>query len=558
VRHGHSATYRVDCGTPSITAASPDKLFNTLAQVNALRLAAGDTLLFKRGTTCKGALQPQGSGTESAPIRMTAYGEGSLPRIIADRADEAVLRLSNEQYWEVQSLDLSGSNTYGILVESAAGTMHHIFLRDLLVHDVRGALKHKESGLVVVHSIKPSGNFDDILVDGVQAFNTTQWSGIFISDATHVQVINTIAHDVQGDGIVVFRSRNALIARSLTWHTGMQHQETLGTPNAIWTWRCTDCVVEDNEAFLADSPGVDGGAFDIDYGNSHNTVRRNFGHDTDGYCVSVFAAFGPTTASVVEGNLCRSNGLAPRLAQRQGAILLMTWQGGLIDGLVVKNNRVDWNPAGDTPAVRCGADLQSTGVVLAENEIHSFGISFIDPGLKYTGSRNIYSIASRVPFDLTAAKTRFLKLPESNSMLQTAEGPAVVSSLGPGAPAWSLIARAPYYGSERDTLRALLVQLLSAALQFGHTGLRVTLEGDTDVLALAADWQLPAAGVAVTAQAPVGQPPANLVSLVSPGGEVAHEWNNYPGPVDLGTALSDHLGAPNFSFLPFEDVRATD
>jgi len=556
VRRGNSATYHVNCGGAAVTSESPDKPLNSVAQVNALRLGAGDTLLFKRGTTCKGALRPQGSGTEAAPIRIAAYGEGNLPRIIADTVDDAVLRLGDEQFWEIQSLDLSGSNTYGVLVESAAGTMHHIFLRDLLVHDVRGSLKHKESGLVVIHSTGPPGNFDDVLVDGVQAFNTTQWSGIFISDAAHVQVINSIAHDVQGDGIVVFSSHNAIIARSLTWHTGMQHQETLGTPNAIWTWRCTDCVVEDNEAFLADSPGVDGGAFDIDFGNSRNMVRRNFGHDTDGYCVSIFAAFGPTTASVVEGNLCRANGLAPRLAQRQGAILLMTWQGGSIDGLVVKNNRVEWNPAGDAPAVRSGADLRSTGVVLTANDIRSSGISFVEPGLNYAGDHNVYSIGSGVPSDLAAAKTRFLKLPESNSVLRAAEDPAVVSSAGHRAlSTWSLIANVPYDSSERDRQRAIFVQLLSAALQFGHAGLRVTLVGNPDALALAADWQLSAAGIVVKAQAPGAKP---FVKLISPAGDVVREWHNYPGPVDLGSALHGHLGAPNFSFLPFEDVRATD
>jgi hypothetical protein len=71
--------------------------------------------------------------------------------------------------------------------------MHHIVLRDLLVHNVRGSLKHKESGLVVLHSTGTGGSFGGVLVDGVQAFDTTQWSGIFVSDAAHVQVLNSIA-----------------------------------------------------------------------------------------------------------------------------------------------------------------------------------------------------------------------------------------------------------------------------------------------------------------------------------------------------------------------------
>jgi Right handed beta helix region len=547
---GHCATYHVDCGSASRNISSAEKTLHTLGEVNALELRAGDTLLFKRGTSCRGPLQPRGSGTDSAPIRIAAYGEGRLPRIVDGFMDAAALRLSDQQFWEIESLDVSASTTYGVLVESAGATMHHIVLRDLLVHNVRGSLKHKESGLVVLHATGKGGGFDGVLVNGVQAFDTTQWSGIFVSDAAHVQVMNSIAHDVQGDGIVVFSSRDAVIAHSLAWHTGMQHQETIGTPNAIWTWRCTDCVVEDNEAFLADSPGVDGGAFDVDFGNSHNTVRRNYGHDTGGYCVSVFGAFGPTTASVVADNLCRANGLAPRLAQRQGAILLMTWQGGSIDGLVVKNNRVEWSPPGDTPAVRGGADLQSTGVVFSRNQIRSTGLSFIDPGLKYVGDHNTYSVMSGGASELAAAKMRFVKLPESNSTIQILEGTEVALVAG----SWSLTATVSNDARARDHVRATLVQLMSAAVQFGHAGLRVTLIGDADVLALAADWQLAEEGVVLQGGAPGALP---SVKLISPDGEVMGEWKD-PGCVELGSALNEHLGRPNFAFLPFEDVRATD
>lgn len=551
VPSGRCSTYHVDCSAAASTKIpSAETTLHSLSEVNELELGPGDALLFKRGTTCEGVLQPRGSGTEAAPIRIAAYGEGSLPRIVDGLQDAAALRLSDQQFWEIESLDVSGSTTYGVLVESAGATMHHIVLRDLLVHNVRGSLKHKESGLIVLHSTGTGGSFDSVLVDGVQAFDTTQWSGIFVSDAAHVQVLNSIAHDVQGDGIVVFSSHDAVIAHSLAWHTGMQHQETIGTPNAIWTWRCKDCVVEDNEAFLADSPGVDGGAFDIDFGNSHNTVRRNYGHDTDGYCVSVFGAFGPTTASVVEDNLCRANGLAPRLAQRQGAILLMTWQGGSIDGLVVKNNRVEWNPPGDTPAVRGGADLQSTGLVLSGNHIRSPGINFIDPELKYAGDHNIYSVLSAGSSDLATAKMRFLKLPESNSMIQVWDGTQVARAAG----SWSLTATSFNDRVRRDRVRATLVQLMSASLQFGHAGLRVTLTADADVLALAADWQLPKAGVVLQARTP-GTPPS--FKLVSPGGKVVEEWKD-PSCVELGSALNAHIGKPNFAFLPFEDVRATD
>ncbi len=165
-------------------------------------------------------------------------------------------------------------------------------------------------------------HFDDVLVDGVTAWNTNQWVGIVVGGgdlgyppeedwSTNVVIRNSAIHDVQGDGIVLFRVRNGRIDSSVAWNTGMQITQTIGTPNAIWTWMCDDCTVEGNEAYLTDSPGVDGGAYDIDYGNTKNSVIDNYGHDTQGYCVAVFGAGFVTRQSVVRGNLCINNGRSP-------------------------------------------------------------------------------------------------------------------------------------------------------------------------------------------------------------------------------------------------------
>jgi hypothetical protein len=91
-------------------------------------------------------------------------------------------------------------------------------------------------------------------------------------------------------------------------------------------------------------------------------------------------------------------------------------------------------------------------------------------------------------------------------------------------------------------------------MQFGHAGLRITLTGDNNALALASDWQFPATVVAFRSAVPRISP---SLKLASPTGEILREWHTHPGCVELGSALRDHL-TPNFAFLPFEDVRATD
>ena len=555
-------TYLVDCTSrPRDHNEARNSPLESIKRVNALSLHAGDQVLFKRGSTCEGQLAPRGSGTKENPIRIGAYGEGSPPRIQAGSTDESALRLYNQSFWDISSLDLAGGTTYGLYASGDAADLRYLHLRDMRVHDVRGLLKRKESGLVVIRASTGSANYEDIELDGIDAYDTTQWTGIFISGASHVRVRNSTVHDVQGDGIVVFHAHDAVISRSLAWHTGMQHQLTIGTPNAIWTWNCTDCTVEENEAFLTDSPGIDGGAFDIDYGNTRNTVRQNFGHDTVGYCVAVFGAFGPTTDSVVADNVCLNNGMSPRLAQRQGAILLMTWQGGRLDGVEIRGNRIYWNPPGQTPAVQSGDNLLASGVILRSNEIWSSGPRFVDETLQYSGDHNHYRLVGGAGAEEPKTLPAVLASHETNSTLTSGDnylpmvrgaGVAAINTVG-----WRLELSVPPGALRRDSdddLRGTLVELRSAALQFGHCGLKVVVDVPSGIT-LTEDWALTSDDVVFNESK--GGSEFSL-KLRSPHGDLIREWHTYPSPAELGLALREHLGPPDYSYLSFVEVRAKD
>jgi hypothetical protein len=129
--------------------------------------------------------------------------------------------------------------------------------------------------------------------------------------------------------------------------------ETIGTPNAIWTWDCTDCVVQFNEAYLASSPGWDGGAFDVDYYSSNTTVQYNYGHDNDAYCVAVFASDGTVTNSIIRYNVCSNNARNADLASdRNAELYFAVWNSsgkpGYIENTRIYNNTFYWNPANPT------------------------------------------------------------------------------------------------------------------------------------------------------------------------------------------------------------------
>ena len=121
------------------------------------------------------------------------------------------------------------------------------------------------------------------------------------------------------------------------------------------------------EAFLTDSPGIDGGAYDIDWSNTRNVVQRNYAHDTQGYCFAVFAAGYVTSESVVRGNLCIDNGLSPRLAAMQGAAYISTWNGGVIRNLRIENNAIGVT---EPPVASAAAIVNVSGCRRSTDQIH--------------------------------------------------------------------------------------------------------------------------------------------------------------------------------------------
>lgn len=609
--------YYVDCSSAAQKSdgRSLDSPWNTLEQVNGHTFAAGDVLRLKRGSVCRSMLWPKGSGSDSAPIRMTTYGTGLRPKIVAESGSDAVLKLFNQEYWNIDSLELSGANKFGVFVSGDKGILHHIHLANLLVHDVGGAeMKNKESGLVVISPGSVDQRFDDVLVDGVSAHNTQEWVGIMVGGgnfgwppestwSTHVVIRDSIVHDVQGDGIVLFRVRDGHIASSVAWNTGMQPTESMGTPNAIWTWMCRDCVVEQNEAFLTDSPGVDGGAFDIDYGNTNNSVVGNYGHDTQGYCIAVFAAGYITHHSEVRDNTCLNNGRSPRMAQFQGAIFLHTWNDGKLDGLVVEGNTVYWNPPGTAPAIINDAAFQGEGIfknnridstspwmITSDRSLHLDGNQYslysqdgmLDGKWSY-GGRIFQGLADFQAHSgqdtgssfrqVAAANTELMFWPEAGAAAQQLDTtyrdllskPLVRIDGGQMlhrhlVGKWTIYAvlsgRLGADGLLEEMNRRQLTILKSLATQFHGSGLETVIalrqgpEGAAEKGSLVnaisdLDFDTATFVAAPVANGNMSEEP--LLLFLSPERHVIKAWRGVAGAAELGIAVRQKLGTPSYS-----------
>jgi len=406
--------YYADCGAAAGGDGSLPHPWNSLDALSAHLFQPGDVVALKRGSQCHGTLTLHGSGSIAGMVRLTAYGEGPRPRIVATTDDRQAVLLENAEHWQIDSLDISGGNTYGLLVTGNEDKVQSfIALRNLVVHDVQGRdLKSKDNGLVVFLRGSKGQRFDHVLIDNVVAAHTNQWAGIMMGAGNFyadedgynrdVQIRNSVVHDVYGDGIILFRVRGGLIDASTAWLIGQQPTESVGTPNAIWTWSCTDCMVRNNEAFLTESPGVDGGAYDIDWATTRNRVEDNYAHDTQGYCMAVFGAGYVTHDAVLRRNLCVDNGMSPRMATLQGAIYIRTWNGGVIDGLTIEKNTIVWNPPGQAAPIVNDQDAQLEGSPLTVRDnlirsnsphlMQSYGdkLQFTRNRYEYHGAQNPY------------------------------------------------------------------------------------------------------------------------------------------------------------------------
>jgi hypothetical protein len=600
--------YFVDCSNSSEgngeSSASP---WNSLESLQLKVFSPGDVINLRRGTECHGSLWPKGSGSADHPVRLTAYGEGPRPKVVAGDKPAQAFKLFNQEYWDVDSLDFSGGSTFGVFVSGDKGILHHIHLSNLLVHGVLGEdMKHKESGLVVISPGSESQWFDDVLVDGVTAYSTKQWAGILVGGgnfgfppedtwSTHITIRNSVVHDVQGDGIVLFRVRNGLIDSTVAWRTGMQQTESMGTPNAIWTWMCDDCIVSHSEAFLTDSPGVDGGAFDIDYGNTKNSLLDSYGHDTQGYCVAVFGAGFVTRSSVVRGNVCIDNGRSPRMSAYQGAIFVHTWNDGSIDGLVVEKNTIYWNPLGADPPLINDATIQRGEAVFRHNVIYSTSPFIVQSNraLSLNANRYLYYGTQLQRWHYGSADFDSFKnyqrgtgqdlegsleevsMPNANDWLRASdsargsiakspslpntgtdlEGNSVALNDAPGQ--WRINCWLPAKLNSDGLLDASvsrqLTILKSISLQFPANKLKIAVvmrvdpQTETTAHALRAaigDLQMKDVTFLMERRQSTGSKDTSHIVLSSSDGKIRGAWDGFAGPTEVGFAVRRELGTP--------------
>lgn len=380
-------TYYVDSengnADKNATGTSKDDAFKTLAQVNAVNLEPGDQVRFKKGSVFNGQalhFTKEDSGSATAKVIISTYGDenAARPQINTNGQGRWNLNYGNPldnqnhkwkgevssciliedtEYIEINGLELTNNRKTDKVPETDSngnvrayndayamdrtgvagvakdnGTVDHIVLNDLYIHDVTGNVynKHMTNGGIYFIMEKPTNEattgvarYNDVQIKncyldtvnrwGIAVGYTYQWgrfTNASLSDevmstygASKVVIENNYLNNVGGDAITTMYCDNPLIQYNVSENAAKQINETdysqqqprldangnetgkqgvnAGRVAAgIWPWKCKNAIFQYNECFAtlnASSGNGDGQPWDADYGDGTN-YQYNYSH----------------------------------------------------------------------------------------------------------------------------------------------------------------------------------------------------------------------------------------------------------------------------------------
>jgi hypothetical protein len=322
--------YYVDslAGGDSNSGASPSAAWQTLQKVNSATFHPGDSILLKAGSAWDGQLWPKGSGAPGHPIRVGRYGEGAKPLIRGNGTAEDTVVLKNQEYWEIEDLEISNSGTTkaarrGVhLALEDFGEAHHFVIRRLTIHDVSGRDDVKDNGAILYtcwgkHKLS---RFIDLLIEDNEVYHTDRngisgwtepWERSKWFPSLHVIVRGNRLRDIGGDGIMIVETDGALIEHNTVAHA---NQRSEGYNIAIWTWSADNSIIQYNEAYGTKGQR-DGEGFDSDWNSRSTLIQYNYSHDNEGGFVLICNEGGLSSAdnagnvgTIVRYNISQNDG----------------------------------------------------------------------------------------------------------------------------------------------------------------------------------------------------------------------------------------------------------
>lgn len=312
-------------GSDANDGLSPEHPFGSLAPVNDLELLPGDAVYLRRGDTFNDQfMHLKGAGSAEKPIIISAYGDAADPLPVINTNGEgqweqnyntpldnpkhknhgtvsSSILLKDVPYIEVSNLEITNirqadqpeilrnkdamDRTGVAVIAENSGTVNHVVLKDLYIHDVDGNVynKHMANGgiYVIAHKAPDEAatgvaRFNDIQVLNNRVEDVTRWGigvgysgytshfrGGQLSEAamqqygsTNVLVRGNYVKGAGGDSITVCYSLRPLVEYNVSVD-GSKYMNEADYPSdsfgrvaaGIWPWKTKNAVFQYNEAY---------------------------------------------------------------------------------------------------------------------------------------------------------------------------------------------------------------------------------------------------------------------------------------------------------------------
>ncbi|MFD0671463.1 sugar-binding protein [Cohnella sp. GCM10027633] len=288
-------TYYVDsaAGNDANSGTSTGAPWQTLAKVNAVTFAPGDSILFKTGGIWTGALKPKGSGTATDRITFGRYGDGPSPIINGNGGMRAV-HLYNVEYITLRDFEIINDGPTeavrsGVYIEGqGVNTLDGIYILNNNIHHIKGSSDrdtnmYSNAGILVITSDGAAGtpvaNFNDLRLEN-NLIHDTSTIGIYMN-GTNTQWMDYATFSNWNKNVVI---RNNYVARTgadsiiagycdaplIEYNTGLDagvNGNNYKWIASMWSWATNNATFQYNEVGrtrFQSQGSSDSAAFDVD------------------------------------------------------------------------------------------------------------------------------------------------------------------------------------------------------------------------------------------------------------------------------------------------------
>lgn len=307
-----------DTGNDNNKVAKKSTPWKTTAPFSKLQLKAGDSVLFATGQSFAGGLllaNVYGDAQHPVVISSYIFKGKKKPILDAGSALQAIL-VQNSSYLKITGLEITARIPYqqntanaslmrcGILVEvTKAESYRSIELADLLVHDVyfnppgfrRSADEIRTAngtqsygwGIRFINNTS-AGKLTGIKVFRTEIYNVCHTGLKFtatVGGLQTIEVAHCTVHDTGGPGMQLSGVTDGHIHHNKINRSGsVGDSRNWGRGSGLWTWSCSNVLIEHNRFENANGPGDSAGVH-IDYNCSDVIVQYNFSrNNAGGFC----------------------------------------------------------------------------------------------------------------------------------------------------------------------------------------------------------------------------------------------------------------------------------